>query len=98
MRTDVTGPHGQEAVGYMTAFNYTASAELYATATVSRGGKPRRVAYRRFGTAAEALRYAIEELPESLLQGTVLEVGDERYDAMSIRALYDDPGYPLTRQ
>ncbi len=55
------------------------------------------MAYRRFSTAAEALRYAIEELPTPLLNGTVLEVGEERYDAALIRALYDDPAYPLAR-
>ena len=81
----------------MTAFNYSASAELFARATISRGGKPKSITYRRFPTAAEALRYAIEELPAPLLNGTVLEVGEERYDAELIRALYDAPAYSLAR-
>jgi hypothetical protein len=81
----------------MKAFDYSASAELFASSTISHRGKPRAMAYRRFSTAAEALRYAIEELPTPLLNGTVLEVGEERYDAALIRALYDDPAYPLAR-
>lgn len=81
----------------MTTFDYDASAELFASATIGRGGKPKAMAYRRFPTAAEALRYAIEVLPAALLNGTVLEVGDERYHAALIRELYDSPHYPLPR-
>jgi hypothetical protein len=81
----------------MTTFDYAASAELFASSSISRRGKPRTMAYRRFRTAAEALRYAIEVLPAPLLNGTVLEVGEQRYDAAFIRALYDDPAYPLAR-
>ena len=81
----------------MKAFDYTASAELFASAAIRRGGNPQAMAYRRFPTAAEALRYAIEVLPAPLLNGTVLEVGEERYHAALIRELYDDPAYPLPR-
>jgi hypothetical protein len=81
----------------MKPFDYTATAELFATAKFSHRRKPRAMAYRRFQTAAEALRYAIEELPAPFLSGTVLEVSEERYDAALIRALYDDPAYPLPR-
>ena len=80
----------------MTTFDYDAAAELYAS-TTSNSRKPRAMAYRRFQTAAEALRYAIEELPAPFLNGTVLEVGEERYGAALIRALYDNPAYPLPR-
>lgn len=81
----------------MKAFDYTAAAELFARPLVGYRRKPKAMTYRRFQTAAEALRYAIEELPEPLLEGTILEVGEERYDAPLIRALYDDPAYPLAR-
>jgi hypothetical protein len=81
----------------MTTFDYAASAELFASSSTGWRGKARSMAYRRFRTAAEALRYAIEVLPAPLLNGTVLEVGGQRYDAALIRALYDDPTYPLAR-
>ncbi len=46
------------------SFDYNAPAELF----LSKRAKDSRIKYRRFATAAEALRYAIEELrtPPSL--------------------------------
>jgi hypothetical protein len=55
------------------------------------------VTYRRFATAAEAIRYAIEEIPAPLLIGAVMEVSEERFDHRAIRELYDGAGYPLVR-
>jgi hypothetical protein len=81
----------------MKEFDYSASAELFSSAMLSHRGKPKAIAYRRFSTAAEALRYAIEELPAPLLNGTIIEIGEERYDATQIRALYENPAYPLAR-
>jgi hypothetical protein len=72
-------------------FDYMASAELYAAQ--GRSG----LRYRRFPRAAEAIRYAIEKLPATVLSATSIEVCDKRYDAMQIRALYDSDRYPLTR-
>ena len=44
----------------MSSFDYTAEAELFP----ARGWKSaRRITYKRFDKAAEAVRYAIEELP-----------------------------------
>lgn len=75
-------------------FDFGASAELYP----GRSGKSRRpLSYRRFDTAAEAVRYAIEELPAPLLLGTYLEVQDQRFDSADIRALYERAEYPLRR-
>ena len=79
----------------MMIFDYTASAELFAAAL--RPGQRRALAYRRFPTAAEAIQYAIEAIPAPLLSGTVLEVGEDRYDARLIRELYDNAAYPLSR-
>ena len=78
----------------MIAFDYGAPAELF-----SRGGKGAGGAmqYRRFATGAEAIRYAIEELPAALLAGSIIQVDEDRFDATQIRELYDCPAYPLVR-
>jgi hypothetical protein len=59
--------------------------------------KPGHIVYKRFKSAAAAIRFAIEELPSSLLAAAALEVGDHRYDAQQIRKLYDASAYPLKR-
>jgi len=78
-------------VSLMSTFDYTASAELFAAK--GRSG----LRYRRFARAAEAIRYAVEELPPKVFLGTSLEVNDERYNATQIRALYESKHYPFTR-
>ena len=79
----------------MDDFDYAAPAELFA----SKGPATRRrlVTYRRFATAAEAVRYAIEELPADMLAGAAIEVEEARFEAADIRRLYDSPSYPLDR-
>jgi hypothetical protein len=77
-------------------FDYDAPAELFACK--SRGASPRPVTYRRFESGAEAIRFAIEELPADVLFGTVVEANDKRFDAKQIRLLYDDERYPLQRR
>jgi hypothetical protein len=79
----------------MKSFDYGAPADLF-PARSRNGNRP--VGYRRFSTAAEAIRYAVEQMPPQFLDGTVLELGDERLDGFRIRALYDSKDYPLMRK
>ena len=80
----------------MTEFDYNAAAELFPT----RRRLPRRepFGYKRFDQAAQAIRFAIEDLPPECLVGAFLEVDEERYGSDDIRRLYESAGYPLTRR
>lgn len=80
----------------MAAFDYGAEAELYAG--VGRPSRHQPVGYRRFASAAEALRFAMEELAPEALAGAALEVGDERFDSRGMRQLYEAADYPLARR
>jgi hypothetical protein len=72
----------------MSMINYRAPSELFP----SRSRKSRRP------IGAEAIRFAIEELPPELLLGAYLEVEEKRFDGNGIRALYDSADYPLPRK
>jgi hypothetical protein len=76
-------------------FNYSAAAELFPT----RRRVPRRqpLGYRRFAQAAQAIRFAIEDVPPELLVGAYLEVEEQRYNSDQIRRLYEGADYPLPR-
>lgn len=78
----------------MDNFDYGASAELYPS---RRYAKTQQARYRRFSSAADAIRYVIEEMPGNQQSGTVLEVNNLRLEGNALRALYDAPGYPLER-
>src|SRR5262245_29863099 len=80
----------------MSTFDYDAEAELFPG--VGRSSRRQPVGYRRFAKAAEALRFAIEELAPEALAGAALEVGDQRFDSHGIRRLYESSDYPLARR
>ena len=73
-------------------FDYSAPAELFPTRS-RKGNRP--IDYRRFVNAAEAIRFAIEELPPKLLVGAHLQVEDERFGSDEIRQLCNCADYPL---
>src|SRR5246127_2866445 len=77
-------------------FNFNTSAELFPAAI--RKKKRAGFTYRRFGTAAEAVRFAIEELPADSLNGAYLQVEEARFDQNGIRTLYDSAEFPLARR
>jgi hypothetical protein len=87
--------HSNSRAAPMSSFDYNAPADLF-PARSRTGHRP--VGYRRFNTAAEAIRFAIEQMPSEFLDGTVMESGDERADGFRIKALYDSKDYPLLRK
>ena len=77
-------------------FDYTTDAELFSSEFSRRGRQP--LKYRRFVSAAEAIRFAIEDMPAQFLVGTYLDVGNYRLASTEIRRLYASSRYPLARK
>jgi hypothetical protein len=79
----------------MAEFDYNAAAELFPTRR--RLPPHQSFGYRRFTQAAQAIRFAIEDMPPASLVGAFLEVDEQRYGSNDIRRLYESAEYPLTR-
>jgi hypothetical protein len=79
----------------VTKFDYCAPAELFPSR--NRNAK-QLVKYRRFDTAADAIQFAMEELPAPALLGAVIEINEKRLSHADIRELYESPDYPLKRR
>jgi hypothetical protein len=77
-------------------FDYATPAELFMAKR--KGGARQPLGYRRFASAAEAIRFAIEESPAVRTLGAWMQVGDERYDGDEIQRLYENEEYPLRRR
>jgi hypothetical protein len=66
-------------------FDYNAPAELF----LAKPTKLCRSKYRRFQTAAEAPRFAVEDLGTPMAFGAWLQVDDEGFNSIEIQRLYE---------
>ena len=80
----------------MAEFDYDALAELYPNR--SRVLRRQSFGYKRFPKAAQAIRFAMEDMPRACLVGAFLEVNEQRYGSDDIRRLYESAEYPLARR
>jgi hypothetical protein len=80
----------------MDKFEYDAPADLYWSDR--QGPRKRPVMYRGFARSADAICFAIEQLPPSAQPWAIMEMGDDRIEFAQIRALYDGERYPLIRK
>jgi hypothetical protein len=79
----------------MTHLNYLAPAELYLGSdhhTAQAQGP------RSFRTAAQAIRFAVEEAAPVSLRGARLIVGNDTWSGRDLHWLHGSPDYPLQRR
>ena len=88
------GPHSH--MRYMENFDYSEPADVFVGG--DQMNKKYRIAYHRFETGAEAVRFAVELQSSTKLVATVLETDDGRFVAEEIRNLYHSEDYPLPRR
>ena len=88
------GEHAREQTRDHNGFDYDVAAELFLSRSRAAKSRPK---YKRFDTAAEAVRFVVEELPAAVLPGAYLLVEEARFGVEKIRYLYDNSGYPLPR-
>ncbi len=92
--SDPIGDHVGKQTRDLHVFDYRASAELFMSRSRATKQRPK---YKRFDTAAEAVRFVVEELPAAVLPGAYLLVAETRFGVEEIRYLYQSAGYPLPR-
>jgi hypothetical protein len=91
---DASGGRTLAPTRVLTDFDYNASAELFLGRSKAAKSQPK---YKRFDTAAEAIRFVVEDLPAAVLPGAYLLVDETRFGVEEIRYLYQNSGYPLPR-
>jgi hypothetical protein len=91
---DAVGEHARAQPRDLTGFDYNAAAELFLGRTRASRSRPK---YKRFDTAAEAVRFVVESLPVTVLPGAYMLVDEARFGAEEIRSLYESADYPLSR-
>jgi hypothetical protein len=79
----------------MEKFDFGAPAELFPSRNRKVASK---IKYRRFDKAADAIRFAVEELPEPLLLGAYIQIDEQRLGHKDIRALYESERFPIKKQ
>ena len=94
MSNTVTSGRAQNQPLDISGFDYNVPAELFPTRNKRIRTQTR---YKRFDTAAEAVRFAVEDIPPAALFGAYLEVDEERFGVEEIHALYDNAAFPLKR-
>ena len=77
-------------------FDYGLPAELF-MAKRKAGARSRPIS-RRFATAAEAIRFAVEDFPAIQTLDAWMRVGNERFDGKDIHRLYESQQFPLRRR
>jgi hypothetical protein len=85
----------RQRVEGLEGFDYEAPAELFPSRSKKGRGQ---ISYKRFDTAAEAIRFAIEDVSPPALLGAYLEVDEARFGLYEIQYLYERAAYPLTRR
>jgi hypothetical protein len=89
------GRRGALLAGETMKFDYSTPAELFMAKR--KGGARQPLGYRRFTSAAEAIRFAVEDFPAMRTLGAWMQVGDRRFDSDDIQRLYASNDYPLHR-
>jgi hypothetical protein len=79
----------------MTHYDYDAAAELYLGSDWTNASAQ---GPRQFGSAAKALRFAIEEAAPVSLRGARLTIGQRNFARDDMLALYRSRHYPLVRK
>ena len=79
----------------MSKINYMQPAELFLGRDQKLG---RGLGFKRFPSAASAIRFAVEESSALSLRGATLEVGSQRFSGPEIANLYADEAFPLPKK